>query len=93
MEQLLVAAEHELADLLSPHPSARHESISSPTGVREEDIYRAMRMLVKCGYFEAMPVEDGQGVLFRNNSLSAVFREDHPNSLKYIVSLVATPLL
>ena len=54
-------------------------------GVREDDLYRMLRLLVNHGYFEALPAKDEQPVRFRNNALSATLRSDHPNSIKAMV--------
>lgn len=55
-------------------------------GLREDDIYRAMRALVINGFYEALPGGPGQPTLFRNNAASATLREDHPNSVKHLVN-------
>ena len=50
-------------------------------------LYRVMRAAVQLGFFTA---SRGQGAggqpRFRNNRMSAVLREDHPNSLKHMVT-------
>ena len=58
--------------------------------LREDDIYRVMRMLVSFNIFSAIPPKGDQPALFRNNAASAALREDHPNSVKHIVSQFGT---
>ena len=53
--------------------------------LREDDIYRVLRMLVSQGMFSAIPARGTESVLFRNNIASAALRADHPNSVKHLV--------
>lgn len=54
-------------------------------GLREDDLYRALRMLVKHGFYTALPVRRGQPVLFKNNAATTILRSDHPHSIRYMV--------
>ena len=52
-------------------------------GLRKDDLYRMLRLLVNNGIFEALP---GKPTLFRNNAVSATLREGHPTRMRYWVS-------
>jgi hypothetical protein len=55
-------------------------------GANEDWLYRVMRAAVQIGVFEVIKGRyAGAPVKFRNNSLSVVLREDHPNCMKYMV--------
>ena len=59
-----------------------------PAGnLREDDIYRAMRLLVNSGFYSTAPQVKGRPVLFRNNGASATLRSDHPTSVRHLVQL------
>lgn len=51
-------------------------------GLRKDDVYRSLRLLVNNGVFEALP---GKPTLFRNNAVSATLREGHPTRMQYWV--------
>ena len=53
-------------------------------GLRKDDVYRMLRLLVNNGIFEALP---GKPTLFRNNAVSATLREGHPTRMRYWVSI------
>lgn len=53
--------------------------------VSEDWLYRLLRAAVQMGVFDVEKDRRGGPVKFRNNSLSVVLREDHPNCMKYMV--------
>lgn len=64
-------------------------------GVDAERLYRVLRAAVQLGIFAVSVPPRGasaephlRSVQFRNNRLSAVLREDHPNCIKDIVRLL-----
>ena len=58
----------------------------SHTGVKAGQLYRVMRAAVQLGFFTASTGQGSSGQpRFRNNTMSAVLREDHPNSMKHMV--------
>ena len=58
-------------------------ALGQRAGVDADRLYRLLRAAVQLGVFGAKPSE--LGVRFRNNRLSAVLREDHPNCIKDMV--------
>lgn len=55
-------------------------------GLREDDIFRALRMLSAHGFYEALPGKNGEPTRFRNTAATSTLRTDHPNTVRYMVS-------
>lgn len=65
-----------------------YRGVVCPTGDLNQDrLYRVLRTAVNFGVFAEVR-EKGQPLRYRNNRLSAVLREDHVQSQKYMVSLL-----
>lgn len=71
---LVVAAELNIADILSPAPLST-EALASKTGTKPQPLFRVMRALIACGVFKQV----SPGV-FSNNLLSETLRQDVPDS-------------
>lgn len=70
------------------------EPLSAAAGVpNPDDLYRLLRLAVGLGFLGGFSDRASGQVKFRNNRLSAVLREDHPNSMKHMVrgATVAQP--
>ncbi|KAK9835321.1 hypothetical protein WJX81_001718 [Elliptochloris bilobata] len=82
-----------VADVLAAGPRTAQE-LAEALGVDADRLYRVLRAAVQIGVFAASGGCRGVGagteaqlrtVRFRNNRLSAVLREDHPNCIKDMV--------
>lgn len=64
------------------------------TGLNSRRLYRVLRSAVQMGILTAIrPRHKGESPRFKNNRLSAVLREDHPNCLRQMVWPFPTVLL
>lgn len=75
---------------MEPDQALMIESRSSAGGAHEERLFRLLRYAAVHGVVDThpgsrTPPQTAQSVRFRNNRLSAVLREDHPNSQKHMV--------
>ncbi|KAJ7186476.1 S-adenosyl-L-methionine-dependent methyltransferase [Mycena filopes] len=81
-QALYFVTQFGIADLIGDSALSLVE-ISEKTGVETQFLGVVMNCLSGLGYFD----EDAAG-RYRNNSLSAVLREDHPNSMKSAIGFV-----
>ncbi|KAK9815541.1 hypothetical protein WJX72_005411 [[Myrmecia] bisecta] len=85
-------AELGVADILKHGPKTAAE-LASLTGVADPDkMFRLMRAAVGLGIFAGDASALEGPVRFRNNRLSAVLREDHPNTVKWMLSVTAVDM-
>ena len=84
----IVAAVNDLsiADALASIPGQTAHQLASALGIRSADkLFRLLSAAASFGVFTARQGRKSQDVTFHNNALSAVLREDHPNTVKHLI--------
>ena len=84
----IVAAVNDLsiADALASTPGQTAHQLASALGIRSADkLFRVLSAAASFGVFTARQARNHQDVTFHNNALSAVLREDHPNTVKHLI--------
>ncbi|BDA50119.1 Acetylserotonin O-methyltransferase [Coccomyxa sp. Obi] len=62
------------------------EQLAHSLGLNSQRLYRVLRSAVQMGILTAIrPKQKGEPPRFKNNRLSAVLREDHPNCLRQMI--------
>ena len=84
----IIAAVTELgiADALASTEGQTAQQLATALGIKSADkMFRLLSAAASYGVFTARQGSKDDAVTFHNNALSAVLREDHPNSVKHFI--------